>query len=417
MTSEACETFVWVHLPGQAEPVVCGRFAHRATPAGVAVGEFVYGRSYLARSDALAIDPVALPLRAQPFSTSFLSGWFSVLLDAGPDAWGKRLIDRLHGPQDTLGYLLHARGQPVGALGFSPSADQPPGALETPGLGTLERLLDLHRAVEAGEPVAPQDHELLLQGTSAGGARPKTTVEHEGSLWLAKFPSALDPADQPPVPILEAALLSVAAACGLRVPRHRVVRVGSTPVLLVERFDRVPLAAGKYSRIAYASARTLLWSKPQVQQYAYMGSYNNLAHRMREWERLPREDIRELYRRIAFNCLVGNTDDHDLNTGFLSSGDGFFHLAPAFDLTCRPRTPRMFLAMGFGSEGAAVTLENLLSEPQAFHWAPGEAADMVREQWERIRASVLVHLLAHGCPQRLAEAVPAAMPGAAFFGP
>uniref|UniRef100_UPI000835B6CC type II toxin-antitoxin system HipA family toxin n=1 Tax=Azohydromonas lata TaxID=45677 RepID=UPI000835B6CC len=416
MTSEAAEAFVWVHLPGQAEPVVCGRFAHRGTPAGVAVGEFVYGRSYLARPDALAIDPVALPLRVQPFTTSFLSGWFSVLLDGGPDAWGKRLIDRLHGLQDTLGYLLHARGQPVGALSFSPSAEQPPGAPQTPGLDTLERLLDLHRAVEAGEPVAAQDHELLLQGTSAGGARPKTTVEHEGSLWLAKFPSALDPADQPPVPVLEAALLSVAASCGLRVPRHRVVHVGRAPVLLVERFDRQRLADGRQGRMAYASARTLLWSRPEVQQYAYMGSYNNLAHRMREWERLPREDIRELYRRIAFNCLVGNTDDHDLNTGFLSSGDGFFALAPAFDLTCRPRTPRMFLAMGFGSEGTAVTLQNLLSEPQAFDWAPAEAADMVRQQWACIRASVAGQLAAHGCDEALAQPVPAAMPGAAFFG-
>ncbi|WP_157266766.1 type II toxin-antitoxin system HipA family toxin [Azohydromonas aeria] len=415
MTSElAAQAFVWVHLPGQAEPVVCGRFTQRRT-AGGAVGEFVYGRSYLARSQALAIDPVALPLQAQVFTASHLSGWFAVLLDAGPDAWGRRLIDRLHGPQDPLGYLLHARGQSVGALGFSIAADRPPEAAQPPAIASLERLLELHRAIEAGEPVAPEDHDLLLQGTSAGGARPKTTVGHEGALWLAKFPSAADRPDRPPVPVLEAALLSVAASCGIRVPRHRVVRVGDAPVLLVERFDRQPLGDGRYSRVAYASARTLLWSRPEVQQYSFMGSYSNLAHRMREWERAPQEDIRELYRRIAFNCLVGNTDDHDLNTGFLSTGDGFFALSPAFDLTCRPRTPRMFLALGFGRDGAAVTLENLLSEPQAYGYEVAEAAGMVREQWDTIHSAVMEQLLRHGCPERLAAQVCAAMPGAAWF--
>ena len=415
MTSEPAQAFVWVHLPGQAVPVVCGRFTHRPTAGGAAIGEFVYGRSYLARADAMAIDPVALPLQPQAFVTPYLSGWFSVLLDAGPDAWGQRLIERLHGPQDTLGYILRARGQPVGALSFSTAADQLPEALDAPGIGTLERLLDLHRAVETGEAVAEEDRALLLQGTSAGGARPKTTVEHEGALWLAKFPSAQDRSELPPVPVLEAALLSVAASCGIRVPRHRVVQVGAAPVLLVERFDRRRLADGRYARVAYASARTLLWSKPEVQQYAYMGSYSNLVHRMREWERAPKEHIRELYRRIAFNCLVGNTDDHDLNTGFLADGDGFFELAPAFDLTCRPRTPRMFLAMGFGRDGAALTLENLLSEPQVFNWAPDEAADMVRAQWDLIRSAITGQLVAHGCPECLAASVCAAMPGAAFF--
>lgn len=415
MTSEPAEAFVWVHLPGQAVPVVCGRFTHRRMAGGAAVGEFVYGRSYLARADAMAIDPVALPLQPQAFATPHLSGWFSVLLDAGPDAWGQRLIEQLHGPQDTLGYILRARGQPVGALSFSTAADQHPETLDAPGIGTLERLLDLHRAVETGEAVAEEDRALLLQGTSAGGARPKTTVEHEGALWLAKFPSAQDRPELPPVPVLEAALLSVAASCGIRVPRHCVVQVGAAPVLLVERFDRRRLADGRYARVAYASARTLLWSKPEVQQYAYMGSYSNLAHRMREWERSPKEHIRELYRRIAFNCLVGNTDDHDLNTGFLAGGDGFFELAPAFDLTCRPRTPRMFLAMGFGRDGAALTLENLLSEPEAFGYETSEAGDLIRAMWDTIRADFTEWLLCQGCLEPLAPAVLAAMPGCTFF--
>ncbi|MDB6000017.1 MAG: HipA domain protein [Rhizobacter sp.] len=409
MTSEV---FVWVYLPGSAEPVVCGRFAQRQGPAGSTTGEFVYGASYLQRADAVAIDPLALPLRPHLITTAYLSGWFSVLLDGGPDDWGKRLIDRLYGPQDALGYLLQAHGQPIGALAFSADPQtRPDEASPPPTTGTLPRLLDLHRAIEAGEAVADEDRALLLQGTSAGGARPKTTVEDDGALWLAKFPSAHDRADQPPVPAMEAALLSIASACEIRVPRHRVITAANAPVLLVERFDRHRLPDGRYARRAYASARTLLWSKPEVQQYSFMGSYNNLARQMRVWERAPAEDIRELYRRIAFNCLVGNTDDHDRNTGFIGQPDGLFVLSPAFDLTARPRSPRMSLAMGFGADGGALTLANLLSESRDFGYSRSDAQALVQSQWETIHSSLVEQLVAHTCPERLAVAALDAMPG------
>lgn len=414
MTSDATSLFVWIHLPGQAEPVVCGRFTHRRA-GGREVGEFVYGRSYLARAEAVPLDPVVLPLQERVFLTSHLGGWFSALLDSGPDDWGRRLIEQMHGSQDTIGYLLHARGQNVGALAFSPAPDAPPPAAPaTLGVEALERLLDVHRTVEQGEAVASEFRDLLLQGTSAGGARPKTTVEHEGRLWLAKFPSSRDRPEEPPVPLMEAALLTLAGRCDIRVPPHRVLDVAGAPVLLVERFDREPLPGGGQARWRYASARTLLWSRPEVQQYSFMGSYTNLARQMRVWERAPLKSIRELYRRIAFNCLVGNTDDHDRNTGFVAGPDGFFRLAPAFDLTTRPRTPRMYLALAFGSQGAEVSLANLLSEPGSFGYERDEAQEMILAQWRTIRASFVDELVGLGCPLRLAarafEALPEVVP-------
>ena len=117
--------WVWVYLPGQIDPVLCGRYDRRENEAGV-VGAFTYGQSYLARADRLPIDPIALPLEAKRYETTALSGWFSVLLDAGPDAWGRCLIDRAIGAQDERGYLLAARGQTVGALAFSDSRGVPP---------------------------------------------------------------------------------------------------------------------------------------------------------------------------------------------------------------------------------------------------------------------------------------------------
>jgi serine/threonine-protein kinase HipA len=415
MTSET-GVFVWIWLPGKSEPVVCGRFVHQRTASGLATGSFVYGRSYLARPDAVPIDPIVLPLNERQATTTHLGGWFSALQDSAPDDWGRRLIDRLHGPQDEMGYLLLSRGQTVGALGFSLGAETPPeGHGRAPGMSSLQRLLDIHRAIEAGEDVDDEDRELMAQGTSAGGARPKTTIEADDSLWLAKFPSSRDSPDLPPVPVMEAALLSLASDCGMRVPRHRVVRVAKSPVLLVERFDRVRLADGSHARRRYASAKTLLWSRPEVQMYSYMGSYTNLAGRMRVWERAPSRHVRELYQRIAFNCLVGNTDDHDRNTGFVAGNDGFFELSPAFDLTARPATPRMMLAMGFGEDGATVSLDNLLSESHFFGVEREEAAELVEAQWKTIKSSLTDRLRENGCLKKMASEALAAMPGQRFF--
>ncbi len=102
------ETWVWIHLPGALRPTLCGVVRHDGR-----VGRFVYGKSYLGMPGAVAIDPVALPLQEKEYTTAHLGGWFSALLDSGPDAWGQRLIDPSVGPQDQRGYLLHAYGEPM----------------------------------------------------------------------------------------------------------------------------------------------------------------------------------------------------------------------------------------------------------------------------------------------------------------
>ena len=148
--------WVWVYLPGQAEPVLCGRYDRTRTEAGI-VGAFTYGRSYLERDEGVPLDPIVLPLEAKRYETAGLAGWFSVLLDAGPDAWGRRLIDRAIGAQDERGYLLNAHGQTVGAIAFSDSRDKPPAHAHSTTPQTLEYTLALHARVEAGESLSLEE--------------------------------------------------------------------------------------------------------------------------------------------------------------------------------------------------------------------------------------------------------------------
>jgi serine/threonine-protein kinase HipA len=407
----AAPLWVWIYLPRQSHPVLCGRFERTLVGAGP-VGSFTYGRHYLARPDRLPIDPVALPLQPKRFDTAYLSGWFSVLLDAGPDAWGRRLIDRSAGPQDERGYLLKARGQLVGALAFSETQDAPPPPAHSTTPPTFEYTLALHAKVEQGAKLSAAETEQLLGEAGSGGARPKLTLEENGSLWLVKGSSVNDNPDYSPVPCVEGALLTLADACDIRVPRHDVRRIAGSPVLLVERFDRYRLDDGSFGRWRYASAQTLFWSKPEVARYSYQGSYTNLARHLRVWERNPDDDVRELYRRVVFNALVGNTDDHDKNHGVIANAGGDFVMAPAFDLTISS-TPgaRNYLALSFGESGGDISLENLLSNCELFGYTPGGALEIVHAQWNTISTRLVETLVRYGSAEEKAARTAAQMPG------
>lgn len=415
--ADAVETlWVWTWPPLDVEPVLCGRFEREVNAAGLAKGMFVYGKSYLARANALPLDPVLLPLRAIEFETTALDGWFSVFLDAGPDAWGKRLIDRAVGPQTQAGYLRLAGGHAAGALAFGARRDEPPPPALTNTTRSLAKTLELQARVEAGEQLSAQETARLLASAGSGGARPKQTLEDGGALWIAKGVSAADNADFAPVPCTEAALLTLAGRCGITVPRHRVIQVSGRPVLLIERFDRVRVDGG-VGRWRYASAQTLFWSRPEVARYSFQGSYLNLALRLREWERRPGDSVRELYRRIVFNALVGNTDDHDKNHALVAGTDGEFALAPAFDLTiCATGGRRQLLQMPFGEDGALITLENLLSKCESFGFTKAEAHDIVVEQWRVVSTQLPQALADNGSSDGAAARTIARMPGFDIMG-
>lgn len=373
------EAYVYITLPGQSVAVTAGRFEQSVDRHGVAVGRFVYGRRYRERPDAVDIDPVELRLGPAAYETVRLNGVFGALRDAGPDYWGRRVIEKHAGlPQlGELDYLLHSPDDRAGALGFGLGVQPPAPARAFNKTWDLEKLQRLADALLADEPPigAAQVEELLLLGTSMGGARPKVVVEHDEALWLAKFNR---PDDRWNMARVEHATLELARRCGLQVAQSQIVEVAGRDVLLVKRFDRMPSDNG-YARARMISALTLLQTDETPEGRARW-SYILLAETLRRISERPAEDARELFRRMTFNALVSNTDDHPRNHAAFAPGAGW-RLSPAYDLTPTPMVAedRRDLAMACGAQGRLASAANLLSECRRFLLAPQEAETLVRE--------------------------------------
>src|SRR6478672_705760 len=194
MTSKGnTECFVYITLPGETESGTAGRFELTKDRRGNALGRFVYGKSYLARGNAVAVDPIELKLSGDTYETARLNGVFGALRDAGPDFWGRRVIEK-HAGKAQLGemdYLLQSPDDRAGALGFGLNNVPPAPLRKFNQTIDLVKLQDLAEALVKDEipndPAAPQVQELLLLGTSMGGARPKAVVQDDEGLWVAKF--------------------------------------------------------------------------------------------------------------------------------------------------------------------------------------------------------------------------------------
>jgi len=329
MTSERPGTFVFIQRPATDEIVVAGRYELDTAPREH-VGYFTYGRSYLARDDAIALDPIHLPLRPGEFRTTLNGGLFGALRDAAPDYWGRLAIERRGSPEHELDYLLATPDVRVGALSFAPETTPPPldygSALP---MSALDRAAEAAAAVEAG--VAGDtvdldvDPDLLSPSSGVGGARPKTIViDERGQLWIAKFPSRGDRFNQAAA---EAICSRLAETCGIDVPDCRIVDVDGRSVLLVRRFDQRP---GRIRR-PFLSAHTLLGLGISVTDRTGW-SYVDLAHVLRRISVDPEGDARALYRRAIFNALISNTDDHPRNHAVIWRENGW-RLSPAYDLS------------------------------------------------------------------------------------
>lgn len=395
------ECFVYVQLPGSLETVVCGRFERSATRTGTAVGRFVYGRSYRARADAVPLDPIHLPITPTVYQTSRLDGVFGALRDASPDAWGRRVIERITGRPDLdeVDFLLHSPHDRAGALSFGRGPVPPAPIREFNRVVQLQELRDAVALIEQdrpGEPVPPQILDLLEPGSSLGGARPKNVVEDDEGLWIAKFPQRGDRWNNAAV---EGGMLSLAGRCGIRVPETRVERAGDDSVLLVKRFDREKVAgdAGErdYLRHRMVSSLTVLDGEDSATDRRNW-SYVLLADELQRWSARPREDKQELFRRMVFNALICNVDDHPRNHALIAPGREW-RLAPAYDLTPNSRQglDDRRLAMECGRMGRLASRQNLLSRSPRFG-LPVEHAnqiisglkDIVSRFW---RAEVLRH--------------------------
>ena len=415
MPSEEC--FVYITLPGQTEPVTAGRYQLNTDRQGTAVGQFVYGRSYLSRNDRVEFDPVELKLQVPVFRTTKLRGNFGALRDSSPDSWGRKLIEKRLGnvTPTEMEYLLNSPDDRAGALGFGLNV-QPPAPVRR-----FHRTLDLAKLIEIADqivaaekdPEAPkpagtdaeQAEALLRAGTSMGGARPKATVEDDDALWLAKFTHRDDRWNNPRV---EHAMLALARNCGISCAESRMTTVGDRDVLLVKRFDRHKTEKG-YLRSRMVSGLTLIDAddSPDTADKRRKWSYLLLADEIRRAASGNQaKDLPELFRRVCFNALISNTDDHPRNHAVVAK-DAAWSLSPAYDLTPNPMIAleRRDLAMAFGDWGRYANRTNLLSQCERFLVSKEEAARIVDDMIKTINSSWYATVRQAGVSQRDCELI------------
>lgn len=366
--------YVHVWPPDSTRPLLAAQVIVMATGNG-GFCRFKYAAEYLDHPDAFALDPVALPLEARVFESEPDFELFSALRDAGPDYWGRKVIERRLDRQGLteLDFLLAGGSQHVGALGFSESRE-PPDSEGSVDIRRLEELLVASERLDRGEALDRETLALLGEGSGTlGGMRPKTTVSDRNGLWLAKFPARDDRND---VVRMEFLALELASDSDIEVPEHRLELVADRPVLLLRRFDRRQHADGARIRLHYLSGLTM--TGLHERDYA-RGSYADLADWLRQHGQRPLEDSRALYRRMLFNIMIGNTDDHLRNHAVIRDADGY-RLSPAFDLVPDPTLAQdRRQAIGVGESGRAASRENALSGAPRFALETAEAEAIAQE--------------------------------------
>lgn len=339
---------------------------------------FSYDRGYLALKGAYAIDP-ELGLTAGPWPLPHgLPGAFS---DASPDRWGRNLIaKRLRAEAGVEGrpapslddrdYLIGVSDETrQGALRFKTDAQgefQHP-APDVPKLIALPSLLHAADVVARDEPDNFEAVKTLLDaGTgSLGGARPKASVRDGDRLMIAKFPHHTDGWS---VIAWEKTALDLADAAGIAVPDRQLAGIDGCPVLLLDRFDR----EGEH-RVGYISAMTLLAARDGQPR-----DYVEIAEAIPEHSSATTDDLRQLWRRIAFSIAVHNTDDHLRNHGFLRHKAGW-RLAPAFDVNPNPDLAAQRVTSIGGAATPADEVSALLTYAGSFGLSHSQARAVLRE--------------------------------------
>ena len=331
--SVCSEAFVWIWLPGATEPVVAGKL----TADGVKL-VFNYGKSYLDRKNAISIYDTELPLEAG--ALPLLSGLSmpGCIRDAAPDAWGRRvLINKKLGMKgvdadrvklDELTYMLESGSDRIGALDFQQSATEyvPRTSVNV----MLDELLQSAERVEKGIPLTTELDQALHHGSSIGGARPKALIDDDSTKYIAKFSSSTDLYN---VVKSEFVSMRLASLAGLDVAPVALTKSSKKDVLLIERFDRNHTGQG-WQRKCMVSALTLLGLDEMMARYA---SYQDLSEIIRRKFTEAPATLRELFSRLVFNILSGNTDDHARNHAAFWDGQ-MLTLTPAYDICPQSRS-------------------------------------------------------------------------------
>jgi serine/threonine-protein kinase HipA len=381
MTSSiASDVFVHARLPDGTTAVV-GRYRCMPDRSDRNLGEFRYAGSW-ARNEqgrSFPLDPVNLPLSSETFFTTKRGGLFGALADTTPDRWGQRLLRLTNrGPISPRDLLLSTGDERVGCLAFSTTAEPPAAAPSFLPFGTRSQIADAFDRIVRGEEADPKLAALYRAGQSLGGARPKAVIEHDSHLWIAKFQRHDDDIDQCAA---EHATMRLAAECDIQAAETELVDVGGgRRAILVRRFDRGPTPSFR-PNAHFISALSLL----DLDDTSMEGSYLHIAGVLRQHGASHLRDREELFRRMLFNVLCGNRDDHLKNHALLHDHGGW-RLSPAFDVVQQTEIVEPVQAIAVGALGGIPTVENCLSRCGEFGLSNDAAVAIADKMLECMRA-------------------------------
>ena len=344
---------------------------------------FEYDPSWLQNPVSFSLEP-ALQLGPGPFHTADDIPMFGAIGDSAPDRWGRALMRRMERRRADrekqvprtlfeIDYLLLVDDQTrAGALRFKAEEGGP--FLRESDAGRVPLVVELPKLLSAAQRVIDEDETdedlrlLLAPGSSLGGARPKASVrEQDGRLEIAKFPRK---DDEVSTVLWEAVALKLAAKSGINVASARVEKVGRKPVLILQRFDRKGV-----QRIPFLSAMSMLGAKDNQPR-----SYLEIVDVLRRYGAAPKRDMEALWRRIVFNIMISNTDDHLRNHGFLYDGPDGWRLSPAYDLNPVPVDikPRI-LTTAINEDDGTASLDLALEVAEYFELDASVARKIIRQ--------------------------------------
>jgi serine/threonine-protein kinase HipA len=373
---------------GQTAPKLIGQLvlAENNRKVGLA-----YADEWLQNGFALSDD---LPLSNDLYLPKELDAAAGAVNDARPDRWGERVIRHIFKPArlSLLEYLYFAGHDRFGALGVSLHETRYDAVAAT-AIATFENLPQMQLAIQrvlAGENLNEAHTRLLRPGPSFGGAHPKSLIEMDGQQWVVKFAETAEW----DMPLIEHASMTLAAKAGIDVALTRALGLPQGHAVAVARFDRHAT-----SRLHVLSAHTVLRAAGEP-----MG-YPELSQLLRRYAQpnLIKSQQAQLFKRMVFNILIDNTDDHEKNHALIRSDQGHYHLSPAFDVL--PAGQALgYQQMRVGADGHESSISNALSEVAAFGLKLSEAKDMVHNI-QKVVATWPAHFAKCGVKAREIEMV------------
>jgi serine/threonine-protein kinase HipA len=359
--------YLW-YLADPKAPRYIGQL--RLVDAGKGVS-LQYGADWLVSGFPLSEDLILADIEHLPRWKGMAVG---AVDDARPDRWGERVIQYIDKPSrlSIMEYLFYAGDDRFGALGVSTSSNAyiPRAKSPLPRLEQAQHLSEIVHKVSAQEPVSDLERKMLAAGGSFGGAKPKALIDIAGEQWVIKFFNN-EPID---VPLIEHASMTLAKLAGINVAVTQVIPLVGEHALAVRRFDR----RGRM-RIHCISAGTALRAQTVAGQEPDLG-YPSLAQLMRragaaeDGQNLL--DMQELFRRMVFNILIDNTDDHEKNHALMvvaPTRQGKYRLTPAYDVLTT-NSGQGYQEFIVGTSQRDSTLSNAMSQCELFGYTPAQAA-------------------------------------------